>query len=149
MLGKRTHPAPCSHPRIPPLIELACKCGGLITCTHPVNSEGYSDTPEGWWLRTAEDRSFTVKCNKCHFSKKNLNYFEVVQIGPPYYSASVGLDHIWGWNKEHLETIIQYLHGDPITNRWLGYMRYVPGKWKAISRRSTYIKAAKKVLKNN
>lgn len=146
MLGKRTHPSGCSHPLIPPLIEVACKCGGKVVCVHPTNAKGYSDTPEGWWLRAKEDHSFIAKCNKCHFSKKNLSYFEVIKIGPPYYSASVGLDNIWGWNREHFETVIQYLEGFTVSNRWQRYMRYIPGKWKSVSRRSTYVKAAKKLL---
>ena len=148
MIGRRSTPGGQFHPLIPPLIELRCKCGGKITCEHPVNLNGYSDTPEGWFMRTAEDNEFNAKCNKCSFSKKGLTYFQLKEIGEPYFSASVGTEAIWGWNREHYQMVIDYLRGNDISgSRWQIYKQFISGKWKSKSRKNSYIKAAEKVLK--
>jgi hypothetical protein len=147
MIGSRKQPQRFTHPLIPPLIELECRCGELIRCEHPVNKKGYSDTPEGWSRRTRIDRSFTAKCNRCGFSKNNLSYFDCIELGPLYYTASVGYEYIWGWNHEHLSAVVDFLEGRlSRENRWYWYMSFVPGKWKTRSRRHAFIKAAKKVL---
>ncbi|WP_027710382.1 hypothetical protein [Zooshikella ganghwensis] len=147
MIGRRKSPGGMFHPLVPPLIELRCKCGGKIICQHPLNAKGYSDTPDGWFLKTEGDNKFSAKCDSCSTSKRNLNYFELEDLGSPYYSASVGSECIWGWNKEHFKMIIDYLEGKDIeNNRWRMYRQFIPGKWKAKSRRDAFVKTAKKAL---
>ncbi len=147
ILGRRNNPSGMSHPLIPPLIELRCRCGGKIHCEHPSNIKGRYDTLEGYYMHTAEDKSFTAKCEKCSFSKKNLSYFDLTKIGDPFYIASVGQVPIWGWNREHFKMVIAYLDGeDTSNNRWHSYTKYISGKWKSPSRKAAFIKAGKKIL---
>ena len=147
MIGRRYSPGGWFHPLVPPIIELKCKCGGKVTCVHPANEKGYVDTPDGWNYQTKNDNSFKAKCNECCISEKALTYFDLQKFGAPFYSASVGTDCIWGWNKEHFQMIINYLEGKEVAdNRWRIYRTFIPGKWKSKSRKNAFVKAAKKAI---
>ena len=139
---------PNSHPLVPPLVALVCPhCGGELICVHPLAKDGYTDLPSGWFHRTAEDALFQANCTHCHFSRKELTYFDLAKIGNLYYQAQVGYTNFWAWNREHLTLIIDYLGGvNTETHKWKNYRRFILGTWKRKSRRGSFIKAGQRLL---
>lgn len=148
MFHNRSQPSGISHCLVPPLIELRCpKCGGILSCEHPVNAEGYSDTPSGWWRKSGEDKNFVARCQSCFFTKKHLSYFDLPLLGELYFQSSVGTSNFWAWNHEHLQMLLAYLENEKTySSRWLIYQRFIPSAWKKTARRGAFIKAARKML---
>ncbi len=149
MLRGRTKPS-YGHALVPTLIELRCpNCSGMLRVTHPSHTTGATDTPDGWFLWSRLKPNWRVDCTKCLRRRSNVSYDELPDLGALYYSASVGTDELWAWNREHLEMLLAYLrYQDVASSRWRAYKTFIPGRWKSPRRRSEYVKAAERLLAN-
>lgn len=148
MFRGRTDPSGMSHPLVPPLIELRCRCGGHLRLEHPGYEEGRIDTLENYYTEHDSVAEWTAACDGCLMRKSGIEYSALPEMGELFYLKRVGNEELWGWNREHLEMVIAFLEGKDISgNRWKAYSKFIRGSWQIKSRRHAFIKAGKAMLK--